>query len=142
VQYLVNWPSVTSMIGIIGLQQIQVIVKLPLHQLLWKSSTRSLLTAGSSTLDMCSTCCIPVYYYNSMYCLYIMIMACYPPITLGDVTCQIEIATQHMPRYNHLQTNCKVWTRVVAGHCTIYALQVNLWAGYGNHTAAYYDELQ
>src|ERR1700683_3863004 len=57
------------MIGIIGLQQIQVIVKLPLHQLLWKSSTRSLLTAGSSTLDMCSTCCIPVYYYNSMYWL-------------------------------------------------------------------------
>ena len=26
--------------------------------------------------------------------LYIMIMACYPPITLGDVTCQIEIAMQ------------------------------------------------
>src|SRR6202451_3078271 len=56
------------MIGIIGLQQIQVIVKLPLHQLLWKSSTRSLSTAGSSTLDMCSTCCILVYYYTSMYC--------------------------------------------------------------------------
>src|ERR1700685_755486 len=48
------------MIGISDLQQIQVIVKLPLHQLLWKSSTRSLLTAGSSTLDMCSTCCILV----------------------------------------------------------------------------------
>ena len=60
VQYLVKWATVTSMIGIIGLQQIQVIVKLPLYQLLWKSSTRSLSTAGSSTLDMCSTCCILV----------------------------------------------------------------------------------
>jgi len=44
------------MIALIGLQQIQVIVKLLFHQLLWKGVTRSLATSWSSALHMCSSC--------------------------------------------------------------------------------------